>query len=192
MSAGVETTARTMFWTAYLLAQVPQAQAAIRAELRRFPPEAVGAMQDLQHWPMLRAVILETMRLYPPASVISRVAAHDHALLGLPVRAGSLVMISPWVMHRHHRLWDSPLAFDPRRFAGNPQAYLSLPGYLPFGAGPRACLGAAFALTEASILLAFLLARFEISIEGDRPVLPVAILSTTPDREPLFRLRPVS
>src|SRR5262249_151246 len=127
---------------------------------------------------------------YPPASVISRVPAHDHALLGMPVRAGSLVMISPWVMHRHARLWEAPLAFDPLRFTGNPQAYLSLPAYLPFGAGPRSCLGAAFALTEASILLAFLLARFEISIADRRPVLPVAILSTVPDREPWFGLRP--
>ena len=98
-------------------------------------------------------------------------------------------MIAPWVLHRQPRFWPDPLAFRPDRFAPDaaPPARFA---YLPFGAGPRVCVGAQFALTEATLLLAMLVGRFRINLDGDRPVLPVAVVTTQPDHAPRFHLRP--
>jgi cytochrome P450 len=190
LAAGFETTARAMFWAVYLLAHASDWQAAIRRELREFPPAALTSMDGLEQWPSLRAVLLEALRLYPPTPIVSRLALADHMILESPIRAGSLVIICPWVMHRHRALWEVPEEFRPERFVGDPHPYLSQPAYIPFGGGPRSCPGGAFAMTEATIVLAHLLARFEISMEKGRPVMPVAIVTTAPNHEPWFRLQP--
>ena len=97
-------------------------------------------------------------------------------------------MVSPWVLHRHVRFWDQPDAFNPSRFLGREPAHRY--AYLPFGTGPRVCIGAQFALTEASLVLAMLVQHFEISLAEDRPVLPVGIITTQPDHSALFHLKP--
>lgn len=189
--AGFETTSRLLFWAGYLLCLDPAEQARLRKEIAVFPPERVAALDDIQHWPRLRQVLLEAMRLYPPVPLIIREATGPDVVCGEAIDKGCLVWISPWVMHRHNRFWDQPTAFVPDRFAGKATPWISEPAYLPFGAGPRICIGASFALAEASIVLATVLSRFEISLENDRPVMPVGGVTTAPDHEPWFRVEAV-
>ncbi len=187
LAAGFETTARAMFWTVYLLAFDPRAQAEIQAELAAFPPSQARTLADLTRWPALRRAFLEALRLYPTAPFISRVARGPDLLGEFAIGAGAVVMVCPWIIHRHRRFWDAPDAFLPARWRGREEQ--TGPHFLPFGAGPRVCLGAAFAQTEAMVLLAMLLSRFEIVLDDERPVLPQVVLTTVPSVEPWFRLR---
>lgn len=183
--AGHETTALALFWSCYLLALAPDVQDAAAAEARaaELSPEAAPRAQ----LPLLRAVVQEALRLYPPAFTIVREAKEPDEVAGHRLAPGDLVVVAPWVLHRHERLWSEPDRFDPRRF---------LPGappvdrfaYLPFGVGPRVCIGAQFALVEASLVLAVLLARHRLELVGPARVLPVAVVTTHPDRRPAFRL----
>jgi cytochrome P450 len=189
LAAGFETTARAMFWAVYLIAQDPALQAAVRAEVRAAPAKAIGGLDDLDRWPLLRGALLEGLRLYPTASVLSRVATEtDAAPGGRKIRKGSLVMVSPWVMHRHEALWTDPAVFKPERFGREPALNFAEGPFMPFGGGRRTCLGATFALTEAQITLARLIDRFEIALDDARPVMPIAIVSTTPSIDPYFHL----
>jgi cytochrome P450 len=135
--------------------------------------------------------VSETLRLYPPAFAVARKAIGRDEVDGVVIPPGSLAMISPWVLHRHVRLWEEPEAFNPARFLGDEQPAHRF-AYLPFGAGPRVCVGAQFALTEASMVLAMLTQRFEIGLAGTTPVLPVAVITTQPDHPAPFRLTPRS
>ena len=136
-----------------------------------------------------RAVVQEALRLYPPAFTLARQARRADTAGGIAIPARAVVLIAPWVLHRHRRLWDQPEKFDPARF---------LPGapppercaYLPFGMGPRVCVGAQFALTEATLVLAAMIRAFHIERADTKPVVPVAIVTTQPDHPPLFRLAP--
>lgn len=189
--AGFETTSRLLFWASYLLALDGAEQARLRAEVRAFPPGRATTLEDLRHWPRLRQVLLEALRLYPPVPIIMRQVVEPVVLCGESLGKGCLVWISPWVMHRHTAFWDNPTAFMPERFAGMAQPWISEPAYLPFGAGPRICIGAAFALAEASIMLAALLERFEWSLDDTRTVLPIGGVTTAPSVEPWFRVEAV-
>jgi cytochrome P450 len=188
IGAGFETTARVLFWTVYLLCLDKAEQDRVRAEARAFPASQVKSLADLARWPRLRAVLLESMRLYPPAPLYTRVAMAEDTIAGRRVEKGTIVMISPWLIHRHKKLWDRPEAFIPDRFEGKAQDYLTNGSYIPFGAGPRICIGATFSLAEASIILALFLEQFEADLDDDRPVTPVSIITTMPDIEPWFRL----
>jgi cytochrome P450 len=133
-------------------------------------------------------VIDEVLRLYPPAYVIVRQAVAADLAGGVPVPAGSLVLIGPWVLHRHSQLWREPESFDPSRFlppAPPPPRF----SYMPFGAGPRTCIGAQFALTELVLMLASLVRVFHIKLAEQRAVRPVGVVSTQPDNSPPFLLR---
>jgi cytochrome P450 len=189
--AGYETTARLLFWASYLLTLDPAEQDRLRAELASFPPERVSNLDDLLNWPRLRQVLFEALRLYPPAAYISREATADDVVAGEPVCVGIQAWISPWVLHRHRKFWDNPTAFTPDRFTGKPSPWTGGGAFLPFGAGPRICIGATFAMAEAHIMLATLLSRFRITLEAARPVMPVARITTAPSYEPLFRLEPI-
>jgi cytochrome P450 len=177
--AGHETTATALSWTVYLLANAPEAQEQARAE-------AVAALQadDLQslpdRLPYLRQILEEAMRLYPPAARIEREAIDDDDLCGMPIRKGDHVSIWPWVVHRHKRLWENSDSFDPDRFAPGTEAGRHRFQYIPFGGGPRVCVGARFATTEALIILAYWLAarRFRM-VEGFVPD-PVATVTLRP------------
>lgn len=186
--AGHETTAVTLFWALTLLAQDPAEQARVAAEARSVGISPGTAFSVLPRLSRARAVIQETLRLYPPAFVIVREAMGPDVLAGLRIGKGAVAMIAPWVLHRHERLWPDPLAFRPDRFAPGappPDRF----AYLPFGTGPRVCVGAQFALTEATLVLAMLIGRFSVSLADDRPVLPAAVVTTQPDHPPGFMVR---
>jgi cytochrome P450 len=191
LAAGFETTSRLLFWASYLLALDQAEQDLIREEVLAFPPEWVETMADLNHWPRLKCALLEALRLYPPVAYVVRKAVADDVLADQPITAGTEVWISPFVIHRHRKFWDQPTAFVPGRFAGIASPWTSLPHYMPFGAGPRICIGAGFAITEAQIILASLLAKHRIGLESDRPVLPVFRLATVPDHDPVFKLEAI-
>jgi cytochrome P450 len=184
--AGHETTAVALCWSVYLLAQLPEVQ-------DRIAQEAATALPDSRTEPQLstltytRAVLDEVMRLYPPAYVIVRAARQPDEVAGVAMKPGDLAILSPWVLHRHRKRWHEPDAFVPERFLPGAPAVDRF-AYLPFGVGPRVCIGAHFALTEATLVLAELMRSFRIELVTSRPVLPVAVVTTQPDHAPLFRL----
>jgi len=181
--AGHETTATALFWALYLLALDPVTQEQVAAEVR-----ANGAA-ELGHLPFTRAVVDETMRLYPPAFLIARAAAGPDMIAGLPVKKNDIVLVSPWLLHRHEKLWRDPNAFIPARFmppAPPPDRF----AYMPFGVGARVCIGAHFALVEATLALARLIGAFRVELLDRAPVLPVGVVTTQPDRSPRFRIAP--
>ncbi len=190
VATGFESTARTLFWAVYMLACDPEEQGRIRAEVTAAEPDGVNRLAGLTAWPRLTGVLNETMRLYPSVSTLTRMAKRPDEIGGAKVRPGNLVIVSPWVMHRHHRLWDQPDAFLPERFVEHPERMRD-EAFIPFGVGRRICIGAAFATTEASLLLAQLIRHFEIRLDDMRPVLPIATATTIPSLEPWFRLAPV-
>jgi cytochrome P450 len=182
--AGHETTAVTLFWCCYLAALYPDQQESLAQEARAATLEDASA---LEHLPRVRAHIDEALRLYPPAFMIVREAIASDEVASRPVAPGTVVVISPWVLHRHRLLWPNPDAFDPTRFLpGAPP--IDRFAYMPFGAGPRICVGASFALTEAVLVLARLLARFRLRLCGDGAVLPRGMVTTQPDRVVRFEL----
>jgi cytochrome P450 len=184
--AGHETTAAALFWSFYLLAQHPDEQERIAAEAAPFDVGPEGAAAAVPHLVHTRAVVDEVLRLYPPAFVIVRQAIAADLADGVSVPAGSLVLIAPWTLHRHRRLWRDPERFDPSRFAaGTPPERFS---YLPFGVGPRTCIGAQFALTELVLMLAACVRAFRITLAEPITVRPKALVTTQPENPPLFRL----
>ncbi|MFM2409606.1 MAG: hypothetical protein RL481_434, partial [Pseudomonadota bacterium] len=126
---------------------------------------ASGAITIADQTPLLRQILDETMRLYPSAVQITREAAEDDDLLGVSVKKGELLFIYPWILHRHRVHWDNPDSFDHQRFTPENKAKLHRFQYIPFGAGPRICVGARFAVTEALIILAHWLSarRFKLT-----------------------------
>lgn len=177
--AGHETTALTLSWALYLCAFDPGVQAAARAEAQAMLGERAATVTDLPALPLTRRIVDEALRLYPPAAFLSRTAQAPDELCGREVRRGDTVILPIYALHRHHRLWDRPDSFDPSRFA-DPRAVPRF-HYLPFGDGPRICIGASFALQEAVIILATLLARFRFSPVPGRGPKPVMILTLRPE-----------
>jgi cytochrome P450 len=184
--AGHETTATALFWALYLLALDPATQEEVASEVNG---AAVNGALDIEHLKFTRAVIDETMRLYPPAFLIARAAAGPDIIAGLPVKKNDIVLIAPWLLHRHEKLWHDPNAFIPARFMpGTPPPDRF--AYLPFGVGARVCVGAHFALVEAVLALAKIIGAFRVELLDTAPVLPVGVVTTQPDRSPLFRITP--
>jgi cytochrome P450 len=185
--AGHETTSVTMFWTMYLLASFPSAQDNIAAEAAELALSPESAADDIGRLVYTKAVLSEGMRLYPAAFMIARQALADDVVAGIKVPAGSMVMISPWILHRHAANWKNPELFDPGRFlpGAAPPDRMS---YLPFAVGPRVCIGAQFAMSEMTLMIASLVKAFRFSLDGDRPVLPVCVATTRPDHRPNFRV----
>jgi cytochrome P450 len=185
--AGHETTSTALFWACYIAAKLPAYQARMAEEVRTIdlsPGTAAEAMKRLVY---TRAFMDEVLRLYPPAFLIVRVAREADRILGHTVAPGTVVSISPWVMHRHRAHWRDPEQFDPDRFlpgAVPPERYT----YLPFGAGPRICVGAQFALTEGVLVLARLMQSFRIDVAGDGGMRPIGRVTTQPDRPVSFIL----
>jgi cytochrome P450 len=182
--AGHETTATALFWSLYLLALDPATQDRLAAEARQAD---VNGMPDLERLKFTRAVVDETLRLYPSAFLIARAAAAPDTVAGMPIRKHDVILIAPWLLHRHEKLWRDPNAFIPERFmapAPPPDRF----AYLPFGVGPRICIGAHFALVEATLALARIIAAFRVSLLDKEPVTPVGVVTTQPDRSPMFRV----
>jgi cytochrome P450 len=185
--AGHETTAVTLFWAIIMLAQAPEEQAWLAEEARSVviePETATTAMASLIR---TRAVVNETLRLFPSVFTIVRETIKPDSAAGVELPPRCVVMIAPWVLHRHNKLWDDPEAFRPARFMPDqpPPARFS---FMPFGAGPRICVGAQFAMTEAVLVLAALIGHFRVARVDTRPVLPVGIVTTQPDHPARVRL----
>ena len=186
--AGHETTALTLFWSMCLLAQSPHWQARVAEEAAANPFDAANAAAALDRLPVTRAVVSETLRLYPPAFMIRREAIARDVAHGAVVPRGATVTVAPWVLHRHALLWQDPHAFDPARFLPNappPPRF----AYLPFGAGPRICVAAQFAMAEAVLVLAKLIGALDAQAPGAAQVRPVGRVTTQPDRPVLFDFR---
>jgi cytochrome P450 len=184
--AGHETTATALFWSLYLLSLDPASQDQLASEVAG---ATVNGVLDIERLKFTRAVVDETMRLYPPAFLIARAAAAPDTIAGIPLRKKDVILIAPWLLHRHEKLWRDPNAFMPSRFmpgAPAPDRF----AYLPFGAGARVCIGAHFALVEATLALARIIGEFRVGLIDKEPVLPVGVVTTQPDRSPMFRIAP--
>jgi len=186
--AGHETTALALSWALYLLATHPDWQQAAGAQARAQIGDSPATAEDIAHMPLITAVLDETMRLYPPVGVLARNVLRPDQIYDRPVAPGQTVFLNIYAMHRHRELWQQPDTFDPGRFLSQddrPDRY----AYLPFGAGPRICVGANFAMMQAQIILATLLARFAFSPAGPPPV-PVMHMTIRPDPGVDLTIRP--
>jgi cytochrome P450 len=175
--AGHETTALAMTWTLYLLSQHPAVEDKLSAELHRVLGGRSPQHEDLAALPYARMVIEESMRLYPPAHMIPREAVVDDVAGGQPIPKGSLAFIAPWIIHRHRKLWDDPERFEPERFSAERAAQRPRFAYLPFGGGPRICIGSAFAMMELTLILANLAQRFRFRLVPGHPVVPQGLIT---------------
>jgi cytochrome P450 len=176
--AGHETTALTLAWSLYLCAFDKEVQDRARTEAQSVLSGGTASGADVERLPFIRQIVDEALRLYPPAGILSRTAQAPDTLCGREIRRGDTVMIPIYALHRHHMLWDDPNAFRPERFAD--RKAINRYAYLPFGDGPRICIGASFAIQEAVIILATLLARFRFDLVETRPPKPVMILTLRP------------
>jgi len=182
--AGHETTATALFWSLYLLALDPATQDQLAIEVKG---ATANAALDIERLKFTRAVMDETMRLYPPAFLIARAAAAPDTIAGFPLKKNDVVLIAPWLLHRHEKLWRDPNAFVPQRFlppAPPPDRF----SYLPFGVGARICIGAHFALVEATLALGGIIGAFQVELLDQQPVMPIGVVTTQPDRSPMFRI----
>ncbi len=177
--AGHETTALALGWSLYLCAYDPCVQDRARAEAQAVLQGRAATGADVARLPFIRQIIDEALRLYPPAGLISRTAQATDTLCGREIRPGDTVMIPIYALHRNHLLWEAPDAFNPDRFADRKNTPRF--AYLPFGDGPRICIGASFALQEAVIVLATLLSRFRFTPVPGRDPKPVMILTLRPE-----------
>lgn len=178
--AGHETTANTLTWTWYLLSQSPEVERRLHTELNEVLAGRVPTVEDLPNLKYTRMVIEETLRLYPPTPVLSRKAISDDELLGYPVAANSMIMISPYAIHRNPALWEKPQQFDPERFSPERVAARPAYAYLPFGGGPRVCIGNNFALMEAQLILSTIAQRYRLRLIPNHPVEPQMVVTLRP------------
>jgi cytochrome P450 len=162
--AGHETTALTLSYTFYLLAQSPDVQTALEAELDRVLGNRPPTMADVGRLPYTESVIKESMRLYPPAWTIGREALEDCEIGGYPIKKGSQLLMAQWVVHRDPRFWTDPDRFDPARWSEEKTKNLPRCAYFPFGDGPRVCIGTGFAMMEAVLILAAVAKRFRLEL----------------------------
>jgi cytochrome P450 len=178
--AGHETTAQALAWTWYLLSLHPQAEAKLHAELTTALAGRTPRHEDLASLRYTRMVIEESMRLYPPAHTMAREPiAADH-ILGHRIPVGALVLIVPWLLHRKPSLWEQPHCFDPERFSSERVFARPRFAYIPFGAGQRICIGAAFAMTEAMLILAMIAQRYRLRLKRGHPVEPQGLITLRP------------
>jgi cytochrome P450 len=175
--AGHETTGQALTWVWYLLSQHPAEEAKLHAEIKTVLGGRPPRHEDLAKLTYTRMIIEEAMRLYPPAHTISRTPQADDEICNLRIPKGSVVLISPWVLHRHRRLWERPDAFEPERFAPERAATRSRFSYLPFGAGPRICIGASFAMAETMLMLAAIAQRFSLRLAPGHKVEPQGLIT---------------
>jgi cytochrome P450 len=178
INAGHETTGNGLTWTLYLLSQSPEWRERAEADAdQAFDTDGSVATERCE---ILRAVFEEALRLYPPAAMLSRQAIADDELAGVRIPAGAVITVAPYVLHRRRGLWDHPDAFDPARFLDGRRDRIDRFAYIPFGAGPRVCIGMAFAMQEGIILLAHLLRAFRFDLVEGQAVMPLQLVTLRP------------
>jgi cytochrome P450 len=187
--AGHETTASGLTWSVFIASQLPALVQRARAEVQAITGGGPIEFEHTRRLAYLRNVFRETLRLYPPITFLPRVAAEDCVIGTRRVRRGALVMISPWTLHRHRDYWHQPHAFDPDRFLPEREHELTPGVYLPFGQGPRVCVGKGFAEVESALILARLLRRYDFETLHPERVRPVARLTTRPAEQIMCRVR---
>lgn len=178
--AGHETTANALTWTLYLLSQNPDVEAKLHAEVDAVLAGRSPQLDDLKQLKYTEQVIKEGMRLYPPAWSVGRQAMEPVTLGGYELPAGGSAIIPTYVVHRDPRWWDDPEAFKPERFSPENEANINKRAYLPFGGGPRICIGNSFAMMEAVLILASIVQRYQLRLKPGHVVEP----------EPLVTMRP--
>jgi cytochrome P450 len=178
--AGHESTANALTWTFLLLSRHPPIAERLRGELAALGGRC-PSFDDLPRLALCKAIVQESMRLFPPAWSFGRAPTVADVVGGFDLPAGGLVILSPWATHRHPAFWDNPEGFDPDRFmADGGAAARARCAYFPFGSGPRACIGSGFAMAEATLVLATLASRFRLDLVPGHRAEP----------EPLITLRP--
>ena len=178
IAAGHETTANALTWSLFLLSLSKEWQAILADEANT---GLSGPVEDYTaRLVATKAVIEEAMRLYPPAASMSRQAISPDDLAGKRIRKGTLVIVAQWILHRHRLLWEKPDCFDPRRFLPGSREKIDRFAYLPFGAGPRVCIGASFSIQEAVIILAHIMRSFSFELKKDHVVTPVQRITLRP------------
>ncbi|WP_230646890.1 cytochrome P450 [Bradyrhizobium sp. Leaf401] len=178
--AGHETTAQALTWTWYLLSQNPNAEAQLTNELDTVLGARPLRFEDLSNLPWTRMIIEEAMRLYPPLHAIPRQPIADDVVMGKQIRRGSTVLVVPWLLHRNPTIWSEPEVFNPMRFSPQQSGERSRFSYIPFGTGPRVCLGARLALTETMVILATLARQYRLHLKPDHVVEAQGLLTTRP------------
>lgn len=186
---GFDTPSLALSWAWYLLACHPEVEARLAAEVGDALDNRAPRAADLPRLRYVEAVVKEAMRLYPPAWLISREATADVAIGGHVLRSGSLILMSPWVMHRHLRYFDAPDVFRPERWLDGSLGVLPRCAYFPFGAGPRVCIGASFAMMEAVLVLATVAQRFRFTLDSTVPLTPWPTMTLRPRGEMMATLR---
>ncbi len=189
--AGHETTASALTWAIFISAMRPEVADRIAAEVGQDAGSSPVTFEQTRSLTYARNVFRETLRLYPPITFLPRVALKPVRFGRYQLRRGSMVMIAPWVVHRHSQLWKNPNAFDPDRFLPEREHEMTAGAYLPFGIGRRVCVGAAFATTEATLILGRLMRRYRFTVDRPERVRPVARLTTRPAEEVMVRIRRV-
>jgi cytochrome P450 len=186
--AGHETTASALTWSWYLLAQHPEAQQRLHAELDAVLGDRPPGLDDLPHLPYTSRVFAEALRLYPTAAMIFRRALEDHPVGEYMIPKGGIIMLSQYAMHRDPRFYPNPDAFDPDRWAPEVRANRPRFSYFPFGGGPRVCIGEGFATMEGALVLATIAQRWQPQLLAERPVQLDPKLGTRPSDELRLRL----
>jgi cytochrome P450 len=176
--AGHETTALALAWALYLLANSPQHQTMAQEQARGQLGTRPATAADLDAMPFITQVLEESMRLYPPVGMLARAVTAEDELCGRVMKPNDVLFLPIWALHRHELWWERPALFDPDRFA--PGTRRDKYQYLPFGAGPRVCVGANFAMMQAGIILSTLLARFHFT-PADRGPRPIMSMTVRPD-----------
>jgi len=188
-SAGHETTAISLSWTLFLLSKNPAAEERVAAEIRDVLGGRLPEAADLTRLPYTHAVFQESIRLYPPAYVIGREALSDCVIGGYRIPARATIYFSPWVLHRDRRWYDEPGEFRPERWIDGLASRLPKYAYIPFGGGPRICIGERFATMEAVLMIATILQRFRLEMAGPDPV-PLQSTTLRPEGGPRMRIEP--
>ena len=194
IGAGHETTARALAWTLYCVANTPHVRDAMEEEIDRVVSSGADPVDWLDSMPWTRAAFEEAMRLYPPAPSINREAIADDRWTSpsgevVEIPKDVTILVMPWTLHRHELLWQKPRAYMPERFLPENREAIHRFQYLPFGAGPRICIGATFAMQEAIVALGVLMQRFRFDMTEETKPWPVQRLTTQPANGLALRVR---
>ena len=186
--AGHETTATALTWTWYLLARHQDVEAKLLRELRDVLAGREPAVEDLPKLPYTEMVVRESMRLYPPAPGFAREPIEDVTIGGWDIPKGSLVVVNTYALQHDARFFPEPERFEPERFAKGWEERMSRYAYLPFGGGPRVCIGNGFAMMEARLILATIAQKWRLTPESTEEIAPVQLLALRPGRPVRMRL----
>ena len=178
--AGHETTARALTWAFYLIARAPEWEFRLVEEVEQVAGQGPITAAQIDQLKIVSQVLKESMRLYPPVPVLTRIVKHDVEIGARRLRRGTLVVMPIYVIHRHQRIWDDPDRFDPDRFAPEHEGRYSRYQYMPFGAGPRICVGASFATIEATAMLATLVRANKFQVPKGYEPTPISRVTLRP------------